>query len=249
MTSGVGRFIAGIEDLSYVQSICERYNFSPKTFVRAVAVVCAALLILLLAVLFIQNGKQAKETPEVSNSTILEAAPTTFNKEGEVPVTAQAESQAVQEVTVYVSGAVAAPGLYVLKSKQRVGDAIEAAGGVLPDAATAAVNYAEPLSDGMQVHMPRRDEVSIDAPGSLSANGSSSSAGGSVASTGSAALVNINTADSTTLQTLEGIGPATAQKIIEYRGTHGSFKSKEDIKNVSGIGEKKYAALEARITV
>jgi len=155
-----------------------------------------------------------------------------------------------QTIVVYVTGAVANPGLYTLAGTGRVGDAVQAAGGLSPEAASAVVNLAQPLADGMQIHIPRTDEVEKDEPDASSPlPGASQTANNATPASQSSALVNINTADSATLQTLNGIGPATAQKIIEYRTAHGTFATKEEIKRVSGIGEKKYAAIEARITV
>jgi competence protein ComEA len=168
------------------------------------------------------------------------------------------------KLVVYVTGAVVQPGLVSLAQGSRIGDAVSAAGGMRDDAAPAAVNLAELVDDGIHVHIPTQGEVpatqGADTPllsggtsgqtgagvplGASSAKGSSSSASGSTSG-----KVNINTADATTLQTLDGVGPATAQKIIDYRNAQGPFRSKDDLKNVSGIGEKKFAALVDRIAV
>jgi competence protein ComEA len=160
----------------------------------------------------------------------------------------QPDPISVTTAVVYVTGAVNNPGLYTLLSSDRVGDAVTAAGGMNESAAVEAVNLAEFLSDGIQIHILTREEAqaNISIP---------SSSSGSIATTGSTKTgqdqtkININTADVSNLQALDGIGPATAQKIIDYRTANGSFKSKEDLKNVSGIGDKKYAAIEAKITV
>lgn len=134
---------------------------------------------------------------------------------------------------VHVSGAVAAPGLYVLAERARVLDAIAAAGGFAPDAERSAVNLARPLSDGEQLVVP----VVGAAP---------------AASTGDAVTdgrVNLNTADAAALDTLPRIGPAMADRIIAWRDDNGGFTSVEDLLAVPGIGDKMLESLRDRVTV
>jgi len=174
----------------------------------------------------------------------------------------------------YVTGAVREPGLVFLEAPARIGDAVVAAGGFSDDAAIAAINLADHLHDGTHIHVPTNDEVATGAvaqavqlPSSGSGTGSAGGSGGTGSSTGSGGFgtssgtpgtsspsathgrVNINTADFVTLQTLSGIGPVTAQRIIDYRTAHGPFRSKEEIKNVTGIGEKRYEAIVDDISV
>jgi competence protein ComEA len=164
---------------------------------------------------------------------------------------AQLAEGATTPLVVYVSGAVVSPGVYELKANARVDDGVRAAGGLREDAAAEAVNLAAMLEDGMQVHIPTHEELASGqtlAPGATTA---ASAAG--LAQTPSTqtqgGLVNINTADMATLETLPGIGPATAQRIIAYREAKGAFSSIEELRQVSGIGEKKYAALVDLICV
>ena len=134
---------------------------------------------------------------------------------------------------VHVSGAVAAPGLYVLAERARVVDAIAAAGGFAPDAERSAVNLARPLSDGEQLVVP----VVGAAP---------------AASTGDAVTdgrVNLNTADAAALDTLPRIGPAMADRIIAWRDDNGGFTSVEDLLAVPGIGDKMLESLRDRVMV
>ena len=151
------------------------------------------------------------------------------------------------EATVFVSGCVVNPGVYELPSDARVDDALEAAGGFAEGAATDAVNLARVIVDGEQIDIPTIEEAqaSADAQPSLQEGIFSVGAG----STGDQGLVNINTADAAELQTLPGIGEATASKIIASREAEGPFATTEDLKRVSGIGEKKYEALADLITV
>jgi competence protein ComEA len=151
----------------------------------------------------------------------------------------------VERIVVYVSGAVIAPGVYELRLGARIDDGVRAAGGLREDAAGASVNLAALLEDGMQVHIPTIEELasgSVQAPASSFANGAADT-------NAQSGPVNINTADSATLESLPGIGPATAQRIIAYREANGPFSSIEGLKQVSGIGEKKYAALADLICV
>jgi competence protein ComEA len=140
-------------------------------------------------------------------------------------------------IRVYVSGAVQTPDVYPLPANAIVRDAIQAAGGPSPDAETDAVNLALPLSDGMQVYMPRKGEV---APPAVIAAGPVQAAG-----SGGSARVNINTATLEQLDTLPGIGAEKAKRIIEGR----PYAAPEDLTNVSGIGEGTFAKLKDLITV
>jgi competence protein ComEA len=161
--------------------------------------------------------------------------------------TSAALSGVETDIVVYLSGAVKTPGVYHLPLGARVDDGVRAAGGLNEDAAAEFVNLAAVLEDGQQVHIPTRDEIAAGTP---QPTGTSSGAdGGSLNAQATPGLVNINTADSTGLETLPGIGPATAQRIIAYREANGAFLSIEELKQVSGIGEKKYAALAALICV
>jgi len=166
--------------------------------------------------------------------------------------TASDPDAVVAQLTVFVSGAVQQPGVYQLPADARINDAVLAAGGMRSDAALDAVNLAAVAVDGQQVHIPSVEEAAAgwrfdDA--SDSATAGSAQATASAQPGGASVKVNINTADAATLQSLNGIGPATAQKIIDYRKASGGFKSIEELKNVSGIGEKKFAAIADRICV
>lgn len=144
-----------------------------------------------------------------------------------------------QTATIFVDigGAVDSPMLAELPDGSRVEDAIVAAGGLTEDADLTGINRAEFLTDGEKIYIPAFEQSSEVNTGNTD-TGSTQSAS---VTTGK---VNINTADSEALQTLNGIGPATAQKIIDYRASNGRFKTIEDIKNVSGIGEKTYDKLK-----
>ena len=152
------------------------------------------------------------------------------------------------EVVVHVAGAVASPGVYTVSEGARVQDAVDAAGGFASDAASDAVNLARTLQDGEQILIPTEEQVESGAYAStLSSTDASSSAGSDEQSTSS--LININTASVEELDTLPGIGPVTAQAIVDERESNGAFTSIEDIQRVSGIGEKKFEKLKDSICV
>lgn len=144
-------------------------------------------------------------------------------------------------IVVFVSGEVHAPGVYTLPPQSRIVDAIQAAGGTTDNAAVDALNQATLLSDGVQIHMPAEGEAPLpQAPAPAPAPTAESAAGatGSAPTTSGDSLVRINHADSSALQTLPGIGPAFADRIIEHRNTNGPFASLEQLKEVKGIGDK-----------
>lgn len=138
----------------------------------------------------------------------------------------------VKKVSVYLSGQVKNISVIELEDNGnlRLVDAVNRAGGLTDLADAEAVNLAAPLTDGQHVHIPTK-EIFL-----------------SQASAASSDLVNINTADAERLATLKGIGPALAQRIIDYREQNGAFKSVDELRNVRGIGEKKFDALKDKVT-
>ena len=151
-------------------------------------------------------------------------------------------------ITVHVAGAVVRPGVYELPDTARIQDAIDAAGGPAPDADAEQLNLAERLADGMKVRVPLAGEQAEVTGGAVDA-AQPANAASTPSQQGAPALVNINTADETLLETLPGVGPATAQAIIEERSSGGPFTTPEDLMRVSGIGEKKFAKLQGLICV
>jgi competence protein ComEA len=141
-------------------------------------------------------------------------------------------------VQVYVSGAVAHPEIYILPAGSIVRDALESAGGPIESADLSRVNLAAPLSEGQQVHVPALGESPPPSTNNTTEDG--------LAILGP---VNINTASQPELETLPGIGPAIAERIITYRETNGPFALIEDIQNVSGIGPATFEEIKDLITV
>ncbi len=138
---------------------------------------------------------------------------------------------------VDVAGAVRKPGVYRMASGARVEDALKRAGGATAHADLSQINRAAKLEDGRQVLVPRR--ASASAPASAPAGAAATPA----------QPVNLNTATLEQLDTLDGVGPATAQKIIDFRTAHGGFGSVDELDQIPGIGEKKLAALREQVRV
>ncbi len=158
--------------------------------------------------------------------------------------TEESGTQQLATVTVHVVGAVLRPGVYSLPEGSRVSDAVAAAGGATGTAAEEGINLARVLADGEQVRMLTAEEVAAgvtsDAGSAVSPSGGAPSAGGKV---------DLNRASAAELDTLPGIGPSTAQKIIDDREANGPFKTIEDLMRVSGIGQKKFDSLKELLTV
>ena len=152
---------------------------------------------------------------------------------------------------MHVYGQIARPGLYELPAGSRVVDVVAAAGGFTPEAEQAAVNLARPVVDGEQLAVPAVGEIASGASGDGGAPGTPSAGGapGTPSGAGSGGLVDLNRADYSTLQTLPGVGPATAAAILEWRAANGSFRSVDDLLGVPGIGEKTLEKLRALVTV
>ena len=130
----------------------------------------------------------------------------------------------------------------------RVIDAVTAAGGATDEARTDAVNLAQEVQDGQQIVIPSRVDDQAASSGAADRTASSSSqASGGLSPSGDDGLVNINTATAEELETLKGVGAATAEKIIADREANGPFKSIDDLTRVSGIGEKKLSAMRDRL--
>jgi len=146
---------------------------------------------------------------------------------------------------VYVDGAVVSPGVYRLKDGARVAQAIDAAGGLAPEADVTGLNRASKVVDGQKIHVPTVGEQQASIAEAGVDGGASASSGVS----GATGLVNINTASAAELQTLSGIGPSMAQSIIDERTKNGAFASVDDLMRVSGIGEKKLAKIKDSICV
>jgi competence protein ComEA len=188
-------------------------------------VLAAALLALVLVVVAWRHAAAGAPAP-------LQVAPV-------VPARASpaAAAASARLLVVDVVGAVRRPGLVRLAEGSRVADAIARAGGLRRGAERAGVNFAAPVSDGQQVVVPQRGAT-------VAAGAAGAGAGSAAASTGP---VSLSSATAEQLDTLPGVGPATAQKIIAYRQQHGAFRSVDELDAISGIGPSRIANLRGLV--
>ena len=156
---------------------------------------------------------------------------------GETAADSAAPENASGEVVVHVAGAVSSPGVYTLPADSRVDDAVRAAGATA-DADLSQLNLAQKLADGQKITVP--------VAGATPADGSSAA---TTADSDNGGLININTATQEELESLPSIGEVRAQAIITYREEHGSFRTIDELKEVSGIGEKIFADISPHVTV
>ena len=166
---------------------------------------------------------------------VLRPSPQPMRLSTSIPLATQEATPTPYTLRVYVSGAVHHPDVYTLLQDSIVKDAIEAAGGPTEEADLERINLALPVTDGQQVHVPRQgeDDPPVQPPSGQSTTGDK---------------VNINTADSAALESLPGIGPSLAQRIIDHRQTQGPFERIEDIMEVSGIGDATFEGIQDLIT-
>lgn len=176
-----------------------------------------------------------------------QAAPAALEPAGHTSQNAGPTSQnGSQEIVVYVTGAVVKQGLVRLPLGSRLADALLSAGQA-QDSDLTNLNLAEKLRDGQKIVVPRVGEQAAAGVGPV--QGSGSNTVGTSSGSGMAGKININTAGAKELDAIPGIGPATAEKIIAFRNEKGPFNRPEDIKQVPGIGEKKFAEMAEFITV
>ena len=202
----------------------------------AAVAAAVAVLVLIVAGLALVRRPAAGERPSIPMA--VPAPP-----EAEEPAAGSPEGRPEpEEVVVDVAGAVARPGLVRLRAGSRVADALAAAGGAAPDAALAGVNQARVVADGEQVRVPRVGEpLPPPLPQTPSTGGSSPSA--------PAAPVDLNAATPAELDTLPGVGPATAAAIITWRQENGGFRKVDDLLEVPGIGPARLERLRPHVRV
>ena len=158
------------------------------------------------------------------------------------PLEQVASSPRQRQVVVHVVGAVRRPGLLRMREGARVADAVARAGGATRRADLSGVNLAAPLVDGTQILVPRRVVGAVGASGS--ALGGATAAGAGLAGR----KVSLSSATAEELESLPGVGPITAQKILDHRAEHGPFRSVDDLDDVSGIGPTRVEQLRDLVT-
>ncbi len=226
------------------------------------------IVIVLLAVggFYYANRQPAADNSALlSSSQSMEASGQSLQSSSVSSVaasTSSAASAANAEVVCDISGAVKHQGVYRLKNGARLEDLIEKAGGLTKDAQLKAINRSQLLKDQDKIYIPGKGDkaeaaktansAAASAPASspsASASSSSSSVSSSTSGAASGDLINLNTATASDLQKLNGIGEKKAEQIIAYRQEKGAFKSIDELKEVSGIGDKTFAAIKDQLTI
>lgn len=199
---------------------------------------------------------------EIEESIITENTDETIQESEQI----DENLQVPKKIYIYITGEVKNPGVVLLNSGSRIVDAIDAAGGVTEKANITKVNLVYVLQDGMKINIPNQkdlknnenfeyitmgsgDEKNDANTGNSSTTITSENSSSKNESAFKISIVNINTATQTELETLPGIGPSLALRIVNYRKENGKFSSIEDIKNVSGIGEAKYEDIKNYIKI
>ncbi|HEU4326196.1 MAG TPA: helix-hairpin-helix domain-containing protein [Roseiflexaceae bacterium] len=188
----------------------------------------------LVVILFLARDAATSDTPPPAAADLL----ADFDTPPDDAQTRAGSDRPAPSIVVYVSGAVQRPDVYSLPPEARVKDLVLAAGGMSSAADAEQINLAETLRDGQHIHIPRQGATAPEGGSGPAPQGSD--AGG---------LVNLNRASAEELDTLKGVGPTLAQRIIEHRETNGPFESVEDLREVKGIGESLYNTIAPLVTV
>ena len=203
---------------------------------KAYLIICAVVLIVCVIICYFWDNKS-----EVENYNFLEIENISSNFEEDN------DTSSNKKIIVHIAGEVKNPGVFEVCEGDRISNIIELAGGITDTANMGKVNLAYKVSDGQKIYIPSKNDV-IGQNEILSMDG-----GENVIVDGDKfnynSKVNINTATQTELESLTGIGPSIAAKIIKYRIDNGRFKTIEEIKNVTGVGEEKYKNIEDEICV
>lgn len=228
---------------------------------RRTVKILAVIIVIVTAFLFFgPKGKNENVTLENKKDEISSEKASETANDGEHSEVAEEsdkekETQGGGKIFIDIGGEVKNPGVYEVTSDSRIFEAIEKAGGLTEKADTTNVNQAETVKDGQKISIPKKGATAQSNGGSGGESSQTTSAPASNAQNSagtdpaSGAKININSADSSQLQTINGIGPSTAEKIIRYRTSKGAFKSIDDLKKVNGIGDKKLEKLRPYVTI
>ncbi len=220
-------------------------------------IIVVVILILFIAYLIYENIKESSS--EIDFNTLLDGAENEEeqNKSENIVESEQSktnETANIEEtIVVHITGEVKKEGVIYLKKGARIVDAIKEAGGETKEADLSQVNLAYELQDGQKIYIPNKNEkisqYIIGKNGETMNDNSANTGNESTSYNKEEAKVNINTASQAELDSLPGIGPALAQRIIDFRVENGNFNSIEDIQNVKGIGDSKYEDIKDKIVV
>lgn len=206
---------------------------------QKIIVIAIAGIVVIGIMYFIYNKNQVKEDINIENEILVNNVITNENNTND------------DIVIIHITGSVKNPGIVKLKEGSRIEDAIESAGGLTENADITKVNLAYVVEDGTKIKIPSASEEDIGDEDIIDSKSGDNIIieENAVPLNNSTQTININKATEKEFETLPGIGPSLASKIIEYRNQNGKFESIEDIKNVNGIGDNKYEKIKDLITV
>ena len=220
-------------------------------------IIIVVILILFIAYLIYENIN--KSSSEIDFNTLLDGAENEEAQDKSENIVENDQSKTnetanIEEtIVVHITGEVKKEGVIYLKKGARIVDAIKEAGGETKEADLSQVNLAYELQDGQKIYIPNKNEkisqYIIGINGETMNDSSASTGSESTSYNKEGTKVNINTANQSELDSLPGIGPALAQRIIDFREENGNFNSIEDIQNVKGIGDSKYEDIKDKIVV
>lgn len=220
-------------------------------------IIIVVILILFIAYLIYENIN--KSSSEIDFNTLLDGAENEEAQDKSENIVENDQSKTnetanIEEtIVVHITGEVKKEGVIYLKKGARTVDAIKQAGGETKEADLSQVNLAYELQDGQKIYIPNKNEkisqYIIGINGETMNDSSASTGSESTSYNKEGTKVNINTANQSELDSLPGIGPALAQRIIDFREENGNFNSIEDIQNVKGIGDSKYEDIKDKIVV
>lgn len=222
-------------------------SLNQKQKIIFIIIILCMIAVIVYYIYTVLSNSNAEDTFSEIDNTIL------FNSDSENNM-AEDISDKPEEILVHISGCVKEEKVVTLKSGSRIQDAINSAGGLSKDADLTNINLAYILEDGEKIYIPKKgEELSQDSliysESSVGTDASVRSSSTHTSSSNKTTKININKAGQSELETIPGVGPSTALKIVNYREENGKFKSIEDIKNVSGIGDAKYEQMKEYITV
>ncbi len=204
------------------------------------------LLAVALLIFFVSGGDDSVTITDEEGSGAAESSLTSGEGEDTDSLTESGLSISGGNIYVDIGGEVKSPGVYEVNEGTRLFQLIEKAGGLTDEADIDVINRAETVYDGQKILIASYDETEAAAK---TAKSDADKNTYELQNSAADERVNINTADSVTLQTIPGIGPSKADRIIEYRNSEGRFNKIEDIKNISGIGDKTFESIKKYITV
>ncbi|MFC2159339.1 helix-hairpin-helix domain-containing protein [Actinomycetota bacterium] len=256
------KFIDIREILSKIRFLANNLKYNSRKHFYLTTVCLVVVLVLIFTAVFTKQRTEIirkenivrsfytdNNTDEEDNGGQLLLEEEAASPEGPSTLVDEIEKKAFNKV--HICGEVNIPGVYDAEPGLCIVDLIDLAGGATDSACLAAVNLAMEAGDGQRIYIPSFHEVEQGSSlyygdfSLLYMDNSGNSGAGSV----SGNIVNINTAGTSELEKLPGIGPAIAKKIIDHRNKYGSFKSKEELMDISGIGSKKYEELEELIRI